>query len=384
MKLYRNFGVMSLAVLAAASLAACSDKNDDPTPSGPSDGEGTEIGIKTEVKLNQKTAYIEDLKDGNEMNVWIEVTGSTGATESTNDVHAVNKGGQWTLDPAVRIVKGQTADIYAFYPYSADNKDRTAIPVDANTQIDYLYSGTAVYASATSNVATLSMKHAMTMVSFNIKKEGYQGEGLITDIKIEGAGVVPSKGTLNVTNGRVTATEYGAVSAKVNATVGTDGISGALPGLWAIPFQTKDKDPVTATITIDGKEYTAILPETVMNSGWQYAFRGILTSAGLVLIPGSIDEFQLDFTDDEIAPVEGRGVIEFKYSGSNFLFPVFEGENVFGNILSSDGSRCNYTAGGSLELTGSGVKTVTVETWNSTGFQMSGFEGIDEIDLSQY
>lgn len=384
MKIYRNLGVLSLIALTTATLAGCSDKNDEPNDGNTPSGEGTEIGIKTEVKLNQKTAYIEDLTDGNEMNVWMEVTGSTGAVEGTYDVHAVNKGGQWTLDPTVRIVKGQTADIYAFYPYSAENKDRKAVPVDATKQIDYLYSGAAVYASATSNVATLNMKHAMTMVSFNIKKDGYSGEGLLTDVKIEGAGVVPSKGTIDVTNGKVTATEYGAVSAKVTATIGADGISGALPGLWAIPFQTKDKDPVTVTLTIDGKEYAATLPETVMNSGWQYAFRGILTNAGLAFIPGSIDEFQLDFTDDEIAPTEGRGVILFTFTGNQFQFPVFEGENVFGNILSSDGSRCNYSAGGSLELTGSGAKTITVETWNSTAFQVTGFEEIDEIDLSQY
>lgn len=383
MKIYKKISVLSLIALTSAAFVGCSDKNDEPGNTG-NQGEGSEIGIKTEVKMNQKSAFIKDLTDGHEMNVWMEVTGSTGAVEATYDVHAVNTGGQWKLSPTVKIVKGQTADIYAFYPYSENNKDRKAVPVDANTQIDYLYSGGAVYASATSNVATLLMRHAMTMVSFNIKKDGYKGEGLITGIKLSGAGVVPSKGTIDVTTGRVTATEFAAVSAKVNAVVGNDGISGALPGLWSIPFSTKDKDPVTVTLTIDGKDYSAVLPETVMNNGWQYAFRGILTNNGLAFIPGSIEEFQLDFADDEIAPTEGYGAINFVFTGKTFNYPIFTGDNVFGNILSSDGARCNYTVGGALDLTGTGSKTITVETWNSTGFEIHGFEEIEEIDLSNY
>lgn len=384
MKIYRKLSVLSLIALTSAAFVGCGDKNNEPGPNPGANGEGSEIGIRTEVKLNQKTAFIKELANGHEMNVWMEVTGSTGAVEASYDVHAVNNNGQWTLSPTVKIVKGQTADIYAFYPYSASNKDRKAVPVDATTQIDYLYSGSAVYASATSNVATLNMRHAMTMISFNIKKEGYSGEGLMTDVKISGAGVVPSKGTIDVTNGRVTATEYGPVSAKVNAVVGADGISGVLPGLWSIPFSTKDKDPVTVTLTIDGKEYSAVLPETVMTNGWQYAFRGVLTNNGLAFIPGSIEEFQLDFSDDEIAPTEGYGAIKFAFTGSVFNYPVFTGDNVFGNIASSNGKSCNYTAGGSLDLGASGSQTITVETWNSTGFEIHGFEGIDEIDLSNY
>jgi hypothetical protein len=37
-----------------------------------------------------------------------------------------------------------------------------------------------------------------------------------------------------------------------------------------------------------------------------------------------------------------------------------------------------------MTLTATGSKTVSVETWNSTGFEISSLENIDGIDISAY
>lgn len=368
--------------MMSLAAASCSDK-DDPGSQGGS-GNGVEIGIKTNVTLNTKTALIENLESGHEMNVWIDVTSETGAILSSDQVKATNNGDTWTLSKSVRLDKGQTADVYAVYPYSESNTNREAVPVNVASQEDVLYSGSASYASYTSNVVTLNMKHALSMIAVNIKKEGYKGNGVISKIKISEPSLVALKGTLNVTSGKITPTEFGELAVDVNATIGDGGINGVLPGMWVIPFSSKDHEAVKATITIDGKDYSVELPEVRMSTGWQYVFHAVLTANGLVFVPDATEEYALNKSDDEIGNLAGHGVITFTYSGREFAFPSFSGDNIFGNIKADDGSRANYKIGGSLKLSSDASQKVVVETWNSTGFTLDNIEGIDAIDLSQY
>lgn len=384
MKLKNKFYVWTLLAMSAAAMTACSDK-DEPGGGGSADnGDGVELAIKTSVKLNTKAALIEDLTDGHEMNLQIEVNDENGSPLKNVMTKAVNKGGVWSIENNVRLAKGQTAEVQAIYPYVDGVEDITKYPIDVTKQVDVLYSGKGSFASSTSNTASLNMKHALSLLSVNITKSGYSGEGLLTAIKVEQPSLIATKGTLNGSTGKIASTEFGTVSGQVNATLTDDGISGALPGLWVIPFSSKDKDPVKITLTIDGKDYTVELPEITMNIGWQYAFKGVLSANGLVFIPDATEEYELNQKDEEFVDLNNYGMIKLTFKGSEFHFPIFEGESVFGNIAAQDGSVANYSIGGSLKLKNTDTQTITVETWNSTGFEISSFEGIDEIDLSQY
>ena len=373
--------IWSLLAAAAPALTSCSDKDD---PNGGGSGNGVEVAIKTNVVLNTKTALIENLENNDEMNVWIDVTSETGAILSSEQMKATNNGGTWTLSNSTRLDKGQTAEIYAVYPYSDKNTNLEAVAVDVATQEDVLYSGSATYASYTSNVATLNMKHALSMIAVNVSKEGYQGDGVISKLRISQPSVIATKGTLNVKNGKVTVTENGDLTVDVNATIGNGGISGLLPGMWVIPFSSKDRPTVKVVMTIDGKEYAADLPEVSMNTGWQYVFHAVLTQNGLAFVPDATEEYALNKSDDEIGELTGHGVIMFTFTGETFNFPLFTGDNIFGNIKADDGTQTNYKIGGKLDLPSSGKRVITVETWNSTGFEVNSLEGIDAIDLSQY
>lgn len=381
MKISKSY-IWSLAALMSLALPSCSDK-DDPDNGGGS-GNGVEIGIKTNVTLNTNTALIEKLDKGHEMNVWIDVTAETGAVLHLHQLKATCNGDLWTLSETVHLSQGQTADVYAVFPYAEGNTDRKAVPVDITTQEDILYSGSASYASYTSNVVTLNMKHALSMIAVNIKKEGYPGNGVVSRIKLSEPTLITTKGTLNVTDGKITATEHGDLSADVNATIGESGINGLLPGMWVAPFSSKDHAAVKATITIDGKEYTVDLPEVSMRIGWQYVFHAVLTANGLVFVPDATEEYALNKADDEVGNLTGHGVITFTYTGQEFTFPSFTGDNIFGNIKADDGSQANYSIGGRLKLSSGSSQKVVVETWNSTGFSVDNIDGIDAIDLSQY
>ncbi len=381
MKLTKKY-IWALMALSTLTLASCSDK-EEPGP-GDNTGDGVEIGIRTSVTLNTNASLIEDLTDGHEMNVWIDVTNAMGATVQTEQLHAVNRGGQWQLDKSVYLTKGQAADVYAVYPYVAGTVDRKAVPVDIASQTDLLYSGSAANASFNSNIVTLKMKHALSMLSVNIKKEGYGGEGKVTRMAVNGGDLIATKGTLNVTNGKIAVTETGALAANVNVTAGASGINGALPSLWVVPFNSKDKSPVKITLTIDGKDYNVDLPEVTMSTGWQYVFHAVLTSNGLVFVPNATEEYPLNKDDDQIGELIGHGVIGFTFAGSEFVFPVFSGDNVYGSITAADGSTASYSIGGTMRLNSSNSQNVTVETWNSNGFELHSLDGIEAIDLSNY
>ncbi len=384
MKMNKNIFAWSILAFGALSLTACSDKDE---PGGGSDSgntDGNEIIIKTQVKLNTKTALIEDLVNGHEMNVFANVTDDSGATVKDVTTHAANNNGEWKLDDPVRLSKGYTAEVMAAYPYAAGLTDYKQYPVDVTTQADVLYSGKGSFASSTSNTVTLNMKHALSMVSLNIKLEGYSGAGHITAIKLSQPALIATKGTMNIATGAIAPTDFGVVSATTDNTATANGISGALPGMWVIPFTSKDQDPVAVTITIDGKEFTVDLPEVTMKTGWQYVFQGVMTAHGLTFNPTATEEYELNMKDDEFVPLNGFGMISLTFSGSTFAFPDFAGDNIFGNVSAADGSTANYTIGGSLKLKNTAAQQIVVETWNSTGFTINSTEGIDAIDLSNY
>ena len=384
MKSIKNIYIAMAVAMAGGVLASCSSSNDEPSnPNNGSSGDGQLVTIRTNIVINTKSALIKEFSDGQAMNIYAKAFGAIDAADLVSGVKAERSGTNWTMTPEVRINQGQNVFLYAFYPYNSANTDPTKIPVDINTQTDYLYSGNYVPASFTTHTVTLNMKHAQSMISFNVKKLGYSGDGHITSIKLSNANYIVTKGTISVTTGNITATEYGALGAEVSATAGDQGISGVLPSIWAAPFNTLNSGAaITAVLTIDGREYSVVLPEVSALKGWQYVFHCVLTKNGLAVVPDATEEYALDMSDDEFSQLSGYGVVKFSHKGgADFVFPSFDGNNIFGNVVVNDKSY-NYSDGSKASVDKAG--DIMVETWNSTGFHLGSVSKIDRIDLSGY
>lgn len=382
MKSIKNIYIAAAVALAGGMLASCSSSKDEPSNPGGS-GDGQLVTIRTNIVINTKSALIKEFGDGQAMNVYAKAYGAIDAADLVTGVKATRQSGNWTMSPEVRVKEGQNVFLYAFYPYNSANTDPTKIPVDINTQTDYLYSGNYVPASFTTHTVTLNMKHAQSMIAFNVKKEGYGGEGHITSIKLSSDKYIVTNGTLNVTSGAIAATGHGSIAAQVSATAGAQGISGVLPAIWAAPFNTLNTGAtVTAVITIDGKEYSIALPEVSAQRGWQYIFHCVLTKNGLAVVPEATEQYALDMSDDEFSQLTGYGVVKFAHKGgADFQFPSFDGNNIFGNVVVNDKSY-NYSEGSTATVEKAG--DITVETWNSTGFHLGSINKVDRIDLSGY
>ena len=63
---------------------------------------------------------------------------------------------------------------------------------------------------------------------------------------------------------------------------------------------------------------------------------------------------------------------------------MLSGDNVFGNVTWGDGVAESNSMEADHSYSVDGDKTIIIETWNSTGFELKDMLGIEEIDLSKY
>lgn len=364
----------SITALSLISISCGENKNgEEPNPPV----QGTPISISTQIIFN--SPVINEFTQGHEMSIFVKKTSRIDSEDIFSNVKGTaTNNSEWTINPTVAIPDNMSAlFIFAVYPF-IDKVDPTAYPINLDQQIDILYSGESVAVSRQTTTARLRMKHALAMMSFDIEASSYSGSGALTGIALDGNAVY-SAGTMNVSTGKITKTKQGKVTSSENFNLKNN--SAGTPNFWIIPFSTENEDAIL-TFTIDGKQYQVNVPPAKMLTGYQYQFHLILTDNGLVIMP-EVGEISLNVDDDNFHAPEGFGIVKFLTSASSFDFPIFNGENVFGNVASGSES-VNYTLGGTMNLSGSGNKTVTVETWSSTGFEIESLENIESIDISNY
>ncbi len=384
----RKHIILSLCA-AAALLMSCSSSEDSVEPSTPTTPTDNNVAVVITTDIVTRTTPAKSLfASGDAMNVWAKSYGSPSANDIVANIRANYNGSAWTLDPGVYLDKDKqkNAFIYAVYPYQSEFASTPGrLTIDATTQNDYLYSGSYVPVTVTTNTAKLNMKHAMSLAAFNIFTDGYSGAGKLQSLAISGDSVY-TKGVMTVENGKIRGTERGEIKVAFDKQITAQGWSNSMPRIWVIPlpFNTKSTKAYLKAV-IDGKEFNSVFPEVEMKIGFQYSFHLVLTDNGLEFIPDQTTTMALNFDEDEIAQLEGRGVLGVTYDGSSeFSSVVMAGVNVFGTVLWGDGEKSTYEDGISHTFSTAGSKKMIFETWNSTGFTIKNLTGISEIDISGY
>jgi len=384
----RKHIILSLCA-AAALLMSCSSSEDSVEPSTPTTPTDNNVAVVITTDIVTRTTPAKSLfASGDAMNVWAKSYGSPSANDIVANIRANYNGSAWTLDPGVYLDKDKqkNAFIYAVYPYQSEFASTPGrLTIDATTQNDYLYSGSYVPVTVTTNTAKLNMKHAMSLAAFNIFTDGYSGAGKLQSLAISGDSVY-TKGVMTVENGKIRGTERGEIKVAFDKQITAQGWSNSMPRIWVIPlpFNTKSTKAYLKAV-IDGKEFNSVFPEVEMKIGFQYSFHLVLTDNGLEFIPDQTTTMALNFDEDEIAQLEGRGVLGVTFDGSSeFSSVVMAGVNVFGTVLWGDGEKSTYEDGISHTFSTAGSKKMIFETWNSTGFTIKNLTGISEIDISGY
>lgn len=367
-----------LACTLGMLFPGCS--SDDDMPEVVPDENSVEVSIQTEIQT--RATVTTAFKQGDVMNLYAKAYGRLDAEDLVKDVRADYDGDSWKITPSIRVSKGGKAFIYAVYPFVEGLTDLTKVPVDISKQQDVLYSGSFVPVSFTSHTAKLTMKHALALVTFNIGKQGYEGNGALQQMSLSGDRVF-ANGTMNVQSGKITGVDKKTVDIAVQKNIQDGGWKEDLPRIWTIPFSTKG-DKALLKVKIDGKMMEARMPEIEMKGGYQYIFRLILTNHGLEFIADQIEVISLNQDTDAMKQLNGYGLLKVTHVQNKFMAPTLWGDQVFGHIVWGDGNSESYAFGAEHDFASSESKVTMIESWNSTGFQLKNIQGVEVIDISEY
>ena len=368
---------ISLSCCILLSLFACSK---DTLEENTDNDNKVEVEISTTVET--KSTVTTQFSDGDEMNIYAKTYGDIKAPDFVENIKATYKGGAWDISPKIYLGENEKTFIYAVSPYSDKNTDPKAIVVDVTQQKDVLYSGSFVPVSYTTHIAKLTMKHALSLASLNICTQGYNGNGKLQKLEVTGEEIYVD-GSMDISTGKITGNNKGNIVTESDKQLLESGWTEDLPKIWVIPFSTKTKD-VNLKATIDGKDYVTSFPEVEMKSGFQYIFRLVLTNYGLEFVADQTIAISLNEDSDEMGALEKYGIISLVHSANEFVLPMLTGDNVFGNVIWGDGITESYSTEAEHSYSADGKKTVVIETWNSTGFELKNMVNVEEIDLSQY
>lgn len=239
--------LMAAILLSASFFASCEE------------GESGKQTSKSALSIvaNVETRAIKtDFVSGDELGLFLLNTEGNAYDNSGNCSN--NKATfttSWALEKEV-FLTDKIGKVYAYYPYSEQTTDPCQIPVTSSSQVDYLYSIPATV-DEVSSAATLHMKHALSLVKFVIKKDGYTGEGHITEVNLKGIGL---SGTMNAMTGNVTTLTTG--NEKYQGSFYLDESTPLAIGIIAFPQSVSE---TTATMVIDGVNYS----HKLVSSDWE-------------------------------------------------------------------------------------------------------------------
>ena len=152
--------------------------------------------------------------------------------------------------------------VIAYYPYNDDeNLDITAVPVETESQTDYMYAKPVTGVNLVSPNANLTMQHALTDIRINVKKGTYTGTGEVTKITAK-APAFATHATMNAETGvfsNVTGSGAQFVHELTDAAIATGNIT---HDFLVVPDADNASGDVTIFVTIDGKKFAVNVPYT--------------------------------------------------------------------------------------------------------------------------
>lgn len=218
---------------------------------------------------------------------------------------------------------------------STDESTRITVPNSAATppvytakgEKDYMYATPVADKTASDNSASLTMKHALAMISFKFYKDDtFKGTGSLTKIVLENidensttlktgsASMAIKDGTISNeqdgTNKSLTRYPYKDTTAGYTLTTITDGDKSNLPtfGMLVYPNTSLADNTVKAVFTIDEVEYPINIPAVTSSSNeWAAGYNTIYTvkmSGKELSISVSVTQWTDATVSNELVPID--------------------------------------------------------------------------------
>lgn len=274
---------IAIAVVAV-SLASCSEKVEP--VNGTDEAKYVPVEIAS-VGIPGTKAVVSgtSLPSNSSIGTFLCVKDQTSAYyDGSMNVKYVESSGKWSAATPLKVSATQ-GDLYAYYPFTSTGV--TGLTINVTNTTDWMYA-TKQTINNTSGAATLSMEHALALVSVSIKKTSdFVGDAKLTKIKFSDPNIAAS-GTLNVADGSFT----NATKADVSFTIGTDSsgdsitTEGTTYDCLFVPTSTSTAaQSVTLTFTINESEKSITFSADSGNAQKVKFNKGVKSTIDITLSP---------------------------------------------------------------------------------------------------
>lgn len=239
------------AMTAMATFTSCSEEENL------ENNDKAFLQVSTEVpELTRAPIDGTELSDGAEIGVSVFNPDGTDYTgEKTFNV-LYTKQNSWTSQIPITLTTS-TGKAIAYYPYSETVSDITAIPVETDSQTDYLYSDWVEDLAFDNSKANFILNHALCVIQINLANEGYAyGPGKVTKIAVSSPALAKAA-TLNAQTGELSGLS-GIGEAITIAKAFTLTETPQSTKILAVPTNTQND--LTVKVWVDGAISTVIVP----------------------------------------------------------------------------------------------------------------------------
>lgn len=290
---------------------------------------------------------------------------------------------KWTGSNNI-LLSATAGDVYAYYPYSSSVTDITKIPVETESQTDYMYATKVSDVYDGDPNADITMNHALAAIRFALKKGTYTGTGTITSVSVKSSAVATGA-SMNSKDGSLSS--FTGSNTEISVTKGIS-LTTSEQNADVIVVPTGTSAALTLKVVIDGKNYSVTTDALSLSKGNIYKYTITVNSTSLdlsgvtvgdwgynnsgnpvidlgykVTIAGDMSEIALantvsnsTLTIKAVPFTHGKNVNEVTYEGTASVSQSIDGESGIRTITVS-GLQSNVTvkfAGTSYLLTMNG------------------------------
>ena len=354
-------------MLCALTVSAC---NDDDCINGGTDNNNLQVEVSASLH-SRVPIHDSTLPDNNPISVTLTATdGSSYDNQNYNNIpyYGITADGKQTWQPQDKPVTLSVTEgvAMAYWPYNKDAADMTAVPVETDSQTDYMYSGNVTGLTNATPKAAFQMKHAMALVRVNVVRGTYTAAGTVTAVTAASEAFCTS-GTMNVSTGalaNLVGAETPFIEEPADAVITT---SGRMTEFLVLPDVDVDAASVTLGVTVDGRKYnTAVEVTEAFKQGYIYTYNLTLDNTALNMSGVTVTPWQEGNSLDSSLTMtynEDEYVVNILIENNNSVY-IHNVYNMVGVVNWGDGTVSTYdtpTSWPEHTYSSEGIYTVTVK-----------------------
>ena len=244
--------------------------------------------------------------------------------------------------PNVPTLSSNTAKLVAYYPW-AENTDYSAVPVETDTQTDYMYSQWLTGLSNANPNANIVMKHALTAVRVALVKGDFTADVDVSSVSVKSPAFATA-GAMDATTGALSGlTGIGdvvTVAADFPLTAQATNVE-----VMAVPDVTVSSGVTTVTTQIGDRKYSVNINFTESyKQGYIYTYTLTLNNTGMEVTSVAVTPWEEGTTDNgtlEVGYNENEYVVNILSETDNFTYS-HNMVDFTGTIDWGDGTQTTY------------------------------------------